>query len=69
MIHNLSEQDIQSIKSKAGWTVLQSAYEFFENNTISDADLVRELQQDFAEECVLSANDDSQANKNQILLN
>jgi type III restriction enzyme len=30
---------------------------------------VRELQQDFAEECVLSANDDSQANKNQILLN
>jgi type III restriction enzyme len=30
---------------------------------------VRELQQDFAEECVLSANDDSQASKNQILLN
>jgi type III restriction enzyme len=69
LIHNLSEQDIQSIKSKAGWTVLQSAYEFFENNTISDTDLVRELQQDFAQECVLSANDDSQANKNQILLN
>jgi len=69
LIHNLSEQDIQSIKSKARWTVLQSAYEFFENNTISDTDLVRELQQDFAEECVLSANDDSQANKNQILLN
>ena len=32
-------------------------------------DLVRELQQDFAEQCVLSANDDSQASKNQILLN
>lgn len=69
LIRNLSEQNIQSIKLKAGWTILQSAYDFFESNNISDTDLVRELQQDFAEECVLSANDDNQANKNQILLN
>ena len=69
LIKNLSELDIQSNKSKAEWTILQSAYEFFESNNITEMDLVRELQQDFAEQCVLSANDDSQASKNQILLN
>lgn len=69
LIKNLSVQDIQSIQPYATGTVLQSAFEFFENNSISDWDLVRELQQDFAPECVVSANDDKEASKNQILLN
>lgn len=69
LVKNLSQEDIQFIKHNTKGNTLQKAFQFFEKNKISDSDLVRELQQDFSEECVVSANDDKEANKNQILLN
>jgi type III restriction enzyme len=48
---------------------LESAFNFFEENNITIDDLVRELQEDFGEDKCLSANDDKEAGKNQILLN
>jgi len=70
IIHNLKEHDISSLTNKASDdSIMSKAYAFFADNNISSLDLVRELKQDFAPEYCISANDDKEAERNQMLLN
>lgn len=69
LIKDLQPSHLEKIKESAGWTIIATAFQFFDNNQISLENLVKELKEDFAPECCLSANDDKEAAKNQILLN
>lgn len=69
LIKELKIKDIQAIQTHSTEPIIKSAFRFFEENNISIDDLVRELQEDFGEDKCLSANDDKEAGKNQILLN
>lgn len=48
---------------------MQSVYRYFADNNISYDQLAQELREDFSEQHCISANDDKEAEKNQILLN
>jgi type III restriction enzyme len=53
-IDNLSEKDLEKVKSNAGGTVLEKAFSYFENSGITLENLSLELQEDFSEEkCIL----------------
>ncbi len=69
LIKNLKAEDLERIKNITNEDILIKAFNFFSNNDLSLEDITNELKQDFAEENCISANDDKQANKNQILLN
>lgn len=80
-ISHLSGADILRLKNKIpsedtyqqgntnGSAILLKALEYFEKHQISLDALAQELQDEFSEEHCISANDDSDAEKNQILLN
>ena len=69
LIENLSVDDIRNVRSKTNVTVLQKAFEFFKDQKITDSVLVKKLQNGFAENKCLDANNDSEIENNQILLN
>ena len=69
LIKNLKKEDLEKIKNSANSNVIKKAFRFFEENNLSLDNLVEELKQDFREENCLSANDDKNIWKNQILLN
>src|SRR5699024_6399603 len=49
--------------------IVQKAFDFFEKKGISANEIVNRIQNNFKEENCLSANNDKEAEKNQILLN
>lgn len=49
--------------------VMQEAYEYFVNNGISFEQLAQEIKDDFSASHCISANDDKEVEKNQLLLN
>lgn len=49
--------------------VMQEAYEYFLNNAISFEQLAQEIKDDFSASHCISANDDKEVEKNQLLLN
>ncbi|WP_338032118.1 DEAD/DEAH box helicase family protein [Candidatus Vampirococcus lugosii] len=69
LIKNLKVEDLEKIQNTTNEKVLLKVFNFFEENNLSLQDITNELKQDFAEENCISANDDKQAEKNQILLN
>jgi type III restriction enzyme len=69
LIENLSIQDIKDVRSKTNVLVLQKTFEFFKAEKITDSVLVKKLQNGFAENKCLDANNDSEIQNNQILLN
>lgn len=69
LIKELRQEDIAKIKNSANNKIISKAFHFFEENNITFEQLVQELQEDFAPESCLSANDDKEAWRNQILLN
>jgi type III restriction enzyme len=52
-IKNLTPQDIQEINSRVKGTILEKVFSYFQKENISAEDLIRELQEDFAEEKVV----------------
>lgn len=53
-IKNLTSNDIQEINSRAKGTDLEKAFNYFQKENITSENLIRELQEDFAEEkCML----------------
>lgn len=68
-IEKLSHEDIQKIKTSSNAEIIVRAFGFFEKNNLSIEDLIRELKMDFSRENCISANDDQETSKNQILLN
>lgn len=69
LIKDLRVEQIQNIKNKANSEIIVKAFRFFDENKLSLESLVNELKDDFSPENCISANDDSEAGKNQILLN
>ncbi len=69
LIKDLRVEQIQNIKNKANSEIIVKAFRFFDENILSLESLVNELKDDFSPENCISANDDSEAGKNQILLN
>jgi type III restriction enzyme len=69
LIENFSEDQIEKIQKTSTVGIVQKAFEFFEQNGISNTEIVKRIQSNFREENCLSANNDKEAEKNQILLN
>jgi len=69
LIENFSEDQIEKIQKTSTVGIVQKAFEFFEQNGISTTEIVKRIQSNFREENCLSANNDKEAEKNQILLN
>lgn len=61
LIKKLESKDIDYIKQNSQTDIIQKAFQFFEENNIKSENLVKELQEDFASENCISANDDSEA--------
>jgi type III restriction enzyme len=69
LINNLSAEDIKGVQNKTNVAILQKAFEFFKESKITDSILVKKLKNSFAENKCLDANNDSEIENNQILLN
>ena len=69
LIENLSESDIDEVRNGSDIKILRNAFSFFDRKGINNDEIVRRLQSHFRPENCLSANDDKEAEKNQILLN
>lgn len=69
LIDNLSAKEIEVIRSTSTVAILQKAFHFFDAINLSENDLVKRLKSNFKAENCLSANDDKEAEANQIKLN
>ena len=69
LIDNLSMAMIEKIQKTSTVPIVQKAFQFFEAKGISYQDIVRRIQANFKPENCLSANNDTEAEQNQILLN
>lgn len=69
LIKELEAGDIIKLKNIAKEAIVLKAFRFFEEQWLSMEKLARELKEDFGPDKCLSANDDKEAEKNQILLN
>jgi type III restriction enzyme len=69
LIDDLSESMLQNLERTSTISIVKKAFQFFESNNILNRELVIRLQSHFKPENCLSANNDAEAEKNQILLN
>lgn len=69
LIDDLSVALVDKIRKTSTVSIVQKAFQFFESNGISTNEIVKRLQANFKFENCLSANNDAEAERNQILLN
>jgi type III restriction enzyme len=69
LIDNLSTTMIEKIQETSTISIVQQAFKFFEAKGISYSEIRKRIQINFKYENCLSANNDTEAEKNQILLN
>ncbi|MCZ2101970.1 MAG: DEAD/DEAH box helicase family protein [Chitinophagales bacterium] len=69
LIDDFSVSMIEKIQKTATVPIVQKAFKFFEKKGISKIEMVNRIQNNFRFENCLSANNDTEAEKNQILLN
>ena len=69
LVENLSAKDIDAVRNGNDVEVLQNAFSFFSRNNVSDDEIVHRLQSHFRPENCVSANDENEAEQNQIMLN
>lgn len=69
LIDELDEKQINRIQQTSTIPIVQKAFQFFEAKHILSATIVQRLQSYFKPENCLSANNDKEAEQNQILLN
>jgi len=69
IIDNFSAKDIENIKKISSVEILQKAFEFFKDNKITNAILVKKLKNGFTENKTLSVNEENEKEKYQLLLN
>ena len=69
LIDNLSETEIDSIRNTSTVGIVQKSFRFFDSIKLSSSELVKRLKSNFKYENCLSANDDKEAEANQIKLN
>ena len=68
MVGGLTADDIAKIR-RSEISVVRRAFAFFDGRGIGDMQLAERLQSEFGEEFCLSANEDKERNRHQILLN
>jgi len=68
-IEKLSEKDIEKIKSKAGGSVLEKAFRYFDSENISVNNLILELKEDFSEEKIMLLDSENIDEEKQVKLN
>ncbi len=69
LIDNLDGATIENIRNTSTVAIVQKAFSFFDSIHLSDNELARRLKSNFRPENCLSANDDKEAEANQIRLN
>jgi type III restriction enzyme len=69
LVEEFSDTMVEKIKKTSAVPIVQKAFQFFEAKNISFNEIAKRIQTNFREENCLSANNDSEAEKNQILLN
>lgn len=69
LIDDFSVERIEKIQKTATVPIVQKAFNFFETKEISGSEIVKRIQANFRFENCLSANNDNEAEKNQVLLN
>jgi len=69
LIDLLTAQRIDQIRSTATVSIVQKAFSFFDAKDISVAEVSRRIKSNFRFENCISANNDDEAEKNQLLLN
>jgi len=69
IIDDLKPGDIANIRKRSNVPILQKAFNFFKDNKITDAILVKKLKDGFAENKTLSVNEEQEKEKYQLLLN
>jgi type III restriction enzyme len=68
-IKNLTPRDIQEINSRAKGTDLKKAFNYFQKEKITFENLIRELQEDFAEEKCMLLDSENVDEEKQLILN
>lgn len=69
LIEDLSETYIDKIKNTATVPIVQKAFTFFNAQNISSSDIANRIKFNFRDENCISANNDEEAERNQLLLN
>lgn len=69
LIESLDENSINSIRETSTVTIVQKAFSFFDSIHLSSNELAKRLKSNFRPENCLSANDDKEAEANQLKLN
>lgn len=69
LIDSFSTSMVDKIKKTSTVQIVQKAFTFFASKGISSNDIVKRIQANFKAENCLSANNDAEAEQNQILLN
>ena len=69
IVSNLTAEELKRISELTENETMRSVWNYFVQNNISFQQLAQELKEEFSEEHCISANDDSEASKQQIILN
>jgi type III restriction enzyme len=69
LIELMSAQIIEQIRNTATVSIIQKAFTFFDNKSISSSEVAKRIKSNFRFENCISANNDEEAEKNQFLLN
>ncbi|MGM0532585.1 MAG: DEAD/DEAH box helicase family protein, partial [Bacteroidota bacterium] len=69
LIENLSSVEITRIQQTSAVPIVQKAFSYFDQKNINYEEIVKRIQSHFREENCLSANNDKEAEMNQIRLN
>lgn len=69
LVENLDAQQIEAIKQESTVEIVLKAFQFFEENHISFSSIAHRIQSHFKESNCISANDDKETERNQLILN
>ena len=69
LIEEFSAEMVEKIRQTSTVSIVQKAFQFFEAKGISSTEIAKRIKANFKEENCISANNDAEAETNQILLN
>jgi len=69
LIDNFSTKQVENIQETSTVAIVQKAFTFFDDREITSSDISRRIKANFKEENCISANNDKEAELNQIRLN
>lgn len=69
LIDDFSAQMVENIQKTSTVAIVQKAFTFFESNNLSSSEISKRIKSNFKEENCISANNDKEAELNQIRLN